>query len=83
MNALRSDVRKRDGLFLLTKRENAQRGDAAGAKNEHNVRQRVRFAEGDAGDEVEEENKENNRRKGRRSDAKEFGHIAVPKGLRR
>lgn len=70
-------------LFLLAERENAQRGDAPGAENEDNIHQRIRFAERNTGDEVEEENEENNRRKGRRSDAKEFGHIAVPKGLRR
>ena len=70
-------------LFLLTERKNAQRGDASAAKDENNIHQRVRFTERNAGGKVEEENKENDRRKGRRSDAKEFGHIAVPKGLRR
>lgn len=67
----------------MAERKNAQRGDAPGAKDEHNVHQQIRFAERNTGGEVEEENKENDRRKGRRSDAKEFGHIAVPKGLRR
>lgn len=70
-------------LFLLAERENAQRGDPSGAEDEDNIHQRIRFTERNTGDEVEEENEENNRRKGRRSDAKEFGHIAVPKGLRR
>lgn len=82
----RRKKRRRRGdasLFQLTERKNAQRGDASGAEDEHNIHQRVRFAERNTGGEIEEENKENDRRKGRRSDAKEFGHIAVPKGLRR
>jgi hypothetical protein len=69
-------------LLLTAERENAQRGDAAGAEDENNIHQRVRFTERNTGGKVEKENKENDRRKGRRSDAKEFGHIAVPKGAK-
>ena len=82
----RFKARRRFGdasLFLLAQRKNAQRGDASGAEDEDNIHQRVRLAERNTGGEIKEKNKENERRKGNRSDAKEFGHIAVPKGLRR
>lgn len=73
----------RDGgfLFELAQRENAQRGDARRAEDEDNVYRRVRFAERNSGDEIEKEDEKHDRRKRRRSDAKEFGHDAVPKGL--
>lgn len=68
-------------LFELAQRENAQRGDARRAEDEDNVHRRVRFAERNSGDEIEKEDEKHDRRKRRRSDAKEFGHDAVPKGL--